>query len=60
MNRKEKFMCYPNSDIKIASPFFSVRCGDCAAQYWSTRPVQRCRQCNGANINCAPASQDNL
>lgn len=43
---------YPGTSIRISSPFFSVKCRDCGAQYWSTRPVERCHRCKGDNVLC--------
>lgn len=49
--KKEKYpKVYPGTSIKISSPFFSVKCRDCGAQYWSTRPVEQCRKCKGHNV----------
>lgn len=47
---------YPNSDIKIADPFFVAKCPDCGKICWTVTPITKCSGCYSERIRITPAN----
>lgn len=54
LEKEEEY--YPDSDIRIVSPFFVCQCPE-GHQYWGIFPTETCDMCGKKLNGCVPATE---
>lgn len=57
IRRQKQFDFYPDTEIKITSPFFVVDCPNCGRIYWVATPITKCTGCGCKDIKQVPADK---